>query len=172
MALYFWKSKGKNKKSGWPLLIAKQRATDNRFRSSLIFFFWNNFRNGSGTTASRASGLPAHARGSWVSPWKIIKAASTVHVVSWWICTQYLHLIYWCSGSHMIMCGLPKSHQKLVTFICVLGPYCSVRGRWLPCKWSKALLSRTLISISNQCTLVNSFHANLQVWVQSQVDRR
>lgn len=116
--------------SAWQLLIATQRAEQNRFHSSLISVFWNNFQVGCQQRQPSAC-----ARGGCFFL-KIIKAACTAHVVSWWICNQYLHMIYWCPGDHGITCGLPVI-SKLATFICGRGHYCSLRGGRRPTSWER-----------------------------------
>lgn len=94
--------RNKNPKSALQLLIATQHTDYNRFHSFLVSLLWTNFHISPGSkmpARCQQSQQSACASGGWVSPWKIIKAASTVRVASWWICRQYLHMIDWCSGT-------------------------------------------------------------------------
>lgn len=135
--------RNKGPKSARQFLIATQNTEYNRFHSFLISFLWTNFHISPSSNmptqptecaARRVRSPPsACARGGCVSPWEIIKAAYTVHVASWWICRQYLHMIYWCSGT-IWSCVWAA---KLMILICEFGHYCSGGEGSLSCEPKK-----------------------------------
>lgn len=84
------------------------------------------------------------------APAFLLERTSKQLTLSMWCLDEYANNIcIWSTGvlgSHMIMCGLPESHQQADnSLICVLGRYCRVREGWSACELRKALHSWTTI---------------------------